>query len=127
MFFFWSSPPFRELAVAVLDTPSFRIVTSTPRKYCFFFRQIVGVPTAGVGNGGLSVDSGRLFAGIIAIINDSRDRVAIEFRVCEESAGIAETMMVKILLCRSPGFEAANTDDYLFLNSVMEFCCYPER
>ena len=92
-----------------------RDLDTTHPEFVLLFRRIVGVPTgAGSRNGWLRWIGNRLFAGIIAIIND-RDRVAIEFRVCEESAGIAEIHDGEILFA-VVGLEAcATTDDLLEL------------
>ena len=77
------------------------------------FRRIVGVP-AGTGSRGgrLRRIDGRLFAGIIVVIND-RDRVSIEFRVCEKSAGVAEIHNGEILFAII-GLESCTTTDDLF-------------
>ena len=107
-----------ELAVlvVVLDTLiQDRDLDTTHPEFVLLFRRIVGVPTgARSRNGWLRWIGSRLFAGIIAIIND-RDRVAIEFRVCEESAGIAKIHDGEILFA-VVGLEAcATTDDLLEL------------
>ena len=89
-----------ELAVLIVVLDSLvqnRHLDTTHPVFMLLFGRVVGVP-AGTGSrdGWLRRIDGRLFAGIIAIIND-RDRVAIEFRVCKESAGIAEIHDSEIL------------------------------
>ena len=92
-----------------------RDLDTTHPEFVLLFGRVVDVPTGtGSWSGRLRRIDGRLFAGIIAIIND-RDGVAIEFRVCEKSAGVAEIHDGEVFFAVVGLEPCTTTDDLLEL------------